>query len=235
MLYVTAGRSSEAEGGVAMAAIDPATGTMIWGKVIPPGPQRPNDALAIRDGLLAWHYVRVDPKDGKQIAPAKFEDLTETSLLQGAMLDAAWTVIPAHRRSGNAYMIGNLYANQLAWNEKIVASPRGGLPIDKTQGNGKHMPSDAPKVWDYTWRSGLGKTQQVEAMVLTADAVLYAGRINYPKTGKATAFFWIVSAETGDKIAEFPLDCPPACDGLAVADGRIYLSLTNGQLLCFGK
>lgn len=239
VLYATAGRTSEAEGGVAMAALDPSTGAMIWSKDIGQGPQRVNDMLSIRDGLLAWHYVRFDAKNGTIVSPSKFETaLTETmplmNPLQGAMLDAAWTTIPAHRRSGNAYMIGNLYAYQLAWTDKTVVSPKGSIPRDKTQGDGKHWPADH-KIWDYTWRSGLGRTQQVETMVLTADTVLYAGRVTDAKTMKATGFFWIVSAATGDKIAEFQLDCPPACDGLAVADGRIYLSLTNGQLLCFAK
>jgi outer membrane protein assembly factor BamB len=239
VLYATAGRTCEAEGGVAMAALDPATGAMLWGKVIAPGPQRVNDCLAVRHGLLAWHYVRFDPKDGRQVAPDKFEtNLTETmpllNPLQGPMLDAAWTVIPAHRRAGSAYMVGDLYASQLAWTEKTVVSPRGGLPCDKAQAAGKHLPAD-DKTWKYDWRSGLTQDQRIEALVMTADAAVYAGRTTEPKTRKVTAFFWVVSLASGGKIAEFPLECPPACDGLAVAEERVFLSLTNGQVLCFAK
>ena len=239
VLFATAGRTSEAEGGVALAALDPATGALLWGKVIGPGPQRVNDALSWRDGLLAWHYVTFDPHNGTTVAPEKFEEaLYETTPLmnplQGAMLDAAWTVIGNHRRAGNAYMVGNLYASQLAWNEKTLVSPWGRIPREMTQGAGKHLPAD-DKAWKYTWHVPMAKTRRVEALALTANVALYAGRNTEPKTGKATGFFWIVSLENGEKIAEFPLECPPVCDGLAVAGERVYLSLTNGQVRCFAK
>ena len=133
VLYTTAGRSCEAEGGVALTALDPATGAMVWGKCIGPGPQRVNDTLALRDGLLAWHYLRFDPKNGALVSPAKLEEPPSVrNPLQGAMLDAAWTLIPNHRRAGNAYMIGDLFASQLAWNDKTVVSQTGSIPREKT-------------------------------------------------------------------------------------------------------
>ena len=150
------------------------------------------------------------------------------------MLDAALTFIPNHRRAGNAYMAGDLYASQLAWNDKMVVSPRGGIPREKTQAAGKHLPAD-DKTWAYTWPIRLPRTQRIEALALTANAALYGGRTTDPRTGLASGFLWIVSLETGERTAEFLLESPPACDGLAVAGERIYLSLTSGQLLCFGK
>jgi hypothetical protein len=239
VLYATAGRTCEAEGGVAIASLDPTTGSMIWGKNIGPGPQRVNDILAVRGGLLAWHYVTFDPKVVRQVAPEKFDnDLRETTPsmnpLQGPMMDAAWTMIPVHRRSGSAYMLSDLYASQLAWTDKTLVSPNGAMPREKAQAGGKHFPADDAK-WKYDWRSGLSRSQRIEALAMTADAALYAGRSTNAKTGKETSFLWIVSLDSGKKIAEFPLECPPVCDGFAVAGERVYLSLTNGQVLCFAK
>jgi outer membrane protein assembly factor BamB len=239
VIFATAGRTSEAEGGVAMTALDPATGALIWGKSIGPGPQRVNDTLALRDGMLAWHFVRFDPRNGTRVAPLKYDEVLSEATpnmnpMQGAMIDAAWTVIPNHRRSGNAYMVGNLYANQLAWNDKTVVSPRGSIPREKTQNAGKNFPADH-SVWQYTWLNALAPQQRVEALVLTPDDALYAGSKIDPATKKTVGFFCVVSLETGKKVAEYPLECPPACDGLAVVGEKVYLSLANGQILCFGK
>ena len=33
-------------------------------------------------------------------------------------------------------------------------------------------------------------------------------------------------------VAEYPLDAPPAWDGLAVANGRLFLSLADGRIVC---
>jgi hypothetical protein len=44
-----------------------------------------------------------------------------------------------------------------------------------------------------------------------------------------------VSLEDGKPQAEYPLDSPPAYDGLAVAGEKVYLSLEDGRVICFGN
>ena len=41
-----------------------------------------------------------------------------------------------------------------------------------------------------------------------------------------------VSASDGAELARYELDSPPVFDGMAAANGRLYLSLENGRLLC---
>jgi len=41
-----------------------------------------------------------------------------------------------------------------------------------------------------------------------------------------------VSAADGRKVAEYTLDAPPVFDGLIAARGRLYLSTTDGKVLC---
>ena len=72
-------------------------------------------------------------------------------------------------------------------------------------------------------------------MALSGDAVLYAGRIRDPKAGAPGGFLVVLSASDGKKRAEFPLEAPPAYDGIAVARERVYVSLQNGTVACFGK
>ena len=46
------------------------------------------------------------------------------------------------------------------------------------------------------------------------------------------SLLWIASAMTGNKVAEYRLTSPPVHDGMALAAGRVYLSLTNGSIIC---
>jgi hypothetical protein len=42
----------------------------------------------------------------------------------------------------------------------------------------------------------------------------------------------VVSASSGEPLASYALDAPPAWDGMAAAYNQLYVSLTNGQLVC---
>jgi len=50
--------------------------------------------------------------------------------------------------------------------------------------------------------------------------------------GKRGGLLWAVSADDGTKLAEYPLEAPPQWDGLAAAGGRLYLTTTDGKILC---
>ena len=51
--------------------------------------------------------------------------------------------------------------------------------------------------------------------------------------GRMGGVLWLADAATGEKLAEYPLPAPPAWDSLAVANGSVYIALTDGRLLCF--
>jgi hypothetical protein len=53
--------------------------------------------------------------------------------------------------------------------------------------------------------------------------------------GKEGALLWAVSAEDGERLAEYSLDSLPVFDGMAAANGRLYISTRTGQVLCMGK
>ena len=52
--------------------------------------------------------------------------------------------------------------------------------------------------------------------------------------GRSGALLQAVSTEDGEKSNELRLDSPPVFDGMAAAHGRLYVSLTNGSLVCLG-
>lgn len=50
--------------------------------------------------------------------------------------------------------------------------------------------------------------------------------------GKTKASLLVLSAETGETTAEFPLPAAPVWDGMAAANGALFLSLANGEVTC---
>jgi hypothetical protein len=51
--------------------------------------------------------------------------------------------------------------------------------------------------------------------------------------GKKGGMLWAVSAASGEKLAEQPLEAPPVFDGMAAAGGRLYLTTCDGRLVSF--
>ena len=79
-------------------------------------------------------------------------------------------------------------------------------------------------------------------MALSNDVRWVAGMpVVFPENDLARAYegrmggvLWAASAATGEKLAEYKLDSPPAWDGLAAPNGRLFLSLADGRILCRG-
>ena len=44
---------------------------------------------------------------------------------------------------------------------------------------------------------------------------------------------WAVDATTGEKRAEYKLDALPAFDGMSAVQGKLFLALENGKVLCW--
>lgn len=95
-------------------------------------------------------------------------------------------------------------------------------------------------VAEQRWASPIPLTGK--ALVLAGDTVFVAGTpVVFPADDLAKAYegrmggvLWAASATTGEKLGEVKLDAPPTWDGMAVANGRLYLSLNNGAVLCMG-
>ncbi|KPL22812.1 MAG: hypothetical protein AMJ75_07345 [Phycisphaerae bacterium SM1_79] len=95
-------------------------------------------------------------------------------------------------------------------------------------------------VAEQRWSSHIPLTGK--AMVLADDVLLVAGTpVAFPSDDLAKAYegrmggvLWAASATTGEKVADVKLGAPPVWDGMAVANGRLYLSLNSGTVLCMG-
>jgi outer membrane protein assembly factor BamB len=232
--YAAAGRSSESDGGIAVLAVDIATGTQVWGKNIGAGPQRQNDLLSLCGGNVAWWNLRLDPKSGNALAP----DDARLDQSQGGMLDGTWTTV-GKRRSGNGFRVGRIAADLLCWNEKLVVAPAFSIARERTGLTPAADPKQpakvemAPKPEECAWKPALPAGAQVEAISLATNVAVYAGRIN--SGSKPKGFVCLVSLVDGSKVCEISLDQPPAYDGIALAGGKVYVSLQDGTLMCLGN
>ena len=52
--------------------------------------------------------------------------------------------------------------------------------------------------------------------------------------GKSGGLLLAVSAETGEKLAEYKLASYPVFDGMSVADGKLFMALKDGSVVCYG-
>ena len=60
-----------------------------------------------------------------------------------------------------------------------------------------------------------------------------AGDVGGTLRGEKGGVLWAVSAEDGSRLAEYPLEAAPAFDGMIAANGKLYISTRNGEVLTF--
>jgi len=96
----------------------------------------------------------------------------------------------------------------------------------------------APAIWRhnhflvYPWAMVAGKKHLA---VAGPPAELQADDPWAGFEGRAGGELHILDSGTGKPIGKFNLDSPPVWDGMAVANGRLYLALQNGSISCFEK
>jgi outer membrane protein assembly factor BamB len=131
--------------------------------------------------------------------------------------DTVWGV-----RRGNAY---TLFAEA----HKPFSAAEKSLP------DFRKMQDDADERW--SWSVDL--ETRPRAMLRAGDLLFlggmpYAGdQVDLAATfeGSKGGLLSVMSTSNGEKLAEHGLDSPPVWDGMAAANGRLYLSLANGSVL----
>jgi outer membrane protein assembly factor BamB len=240
LAYATAGRCTLGEGGIAVVAFKPETGETVWAKPADatPGGAMKNTVLCIRDGELAWHWHRMDPKTGNRLPNAQMFHAG-----RGGMLDFTWA--SGGGKSGKGHMLGKACANMMAWNESLLVFPGTAVKrsaADAPKPDPKATPIHPPgfKPDETVWKTNLEPNTgwaTVRAMAVTGNAALFGGVVynGYAGGKHEGSFLWVKSAQDGKTLQErIRLDADPIVDGLAVCDGRVFLALDNGSVACWG-
>lgn len=108
----------------------------------------------------------------------------------------------------------------------------------KTRGRNRGPSNVAPS--KKLWSSSIPLTGK--AMALANDVLFVAGTpVVFPEDDLAKAYegrmggiLWAASASTGEKLAQYTLEAPPAWDSLAAANGLLFISLADGRVVCMG-
>jgi outer membrane protein assembly factor BamB len=237
LAYVTAGRSTEILGGIALLAFKPETGETVWAKGMGEKTGFLIDAFSVQNGELAWRWMRLDPKSGAMLPPA------QKYFGRGGMLDGSWTM--GFTKSGGGFSLGRVAGSMLAWNERLMVGAGWAVAREKVEApkpppntGVKHPDSFKPE--DYSWKTQLEphiEWARVHAMALTGNSALFAGSVlnGWANNKYDGSFLWIKSTADGKtRQKQIPLAVAPSYDGLAVANGQVYLALQNGSLVCLG-
>lgn len=110
-----------------------------------------------------------------------------------------------------------------------------------------------PAVMKYHWTQRVPLL--VKGLVTTSETVFIAGPPDVVKpegqegeealeilnsqeavdawNGELGGMLWAVSRTDGSRLAEYKLESPPVFDGMAAAQGSLYLSTTDGSLVCY--
>ncbi len=237
LAYATAGRSTKADGGIAMVAFKPETGETVWSRNMGAAYANLVDVFSMKKGELAWLWYRLNPKTGELLKPA------QRYYRQYSMIDGGWTIGFA-KRSGRGFSLGRACGNMMVWNEQLVVTPgvafkRAVVDVPKPE-IGKIKHPDRLKKEEISWGVDLKPHTQwsrVHAMALSGNTAFFSGSIyTYARTDKLIGhFLWRQLTADGKPLEAVKLEAPPVYDGLAIAKECVFLSLQDGSIKCWGK
>jgi len=255
--YLVAGRSSYLDGGLYVYALDPVNGDIVHqsrldtaeenaqnmvggGRGIGAGNRGGLSDLLVSDGTSVFlRHLILDPDEGLKrlatfggaqhlIATGGFLDDTMYNRTQWSInseTDSDLLVFDGIRAYGTK-------AAGVSINSWATFRPEyNGYPLYATDvvSGAEHWSTNIPV--------------RIQAMVLAGETLLVSGMPDIVPDGdpwgayegRYGGLLWVFSAADGTKLAEYELDSPPVWDGMAVANGRLYISKRNGKLVCYGE
>jgi len=251
--YFTVGRSSYLDGGIDLCRLDPGTGkTLSRTEIYSPDPQTgrqpaqsgpaymPGSLSDILSGDERYVYLRDRVMDRSCVEKPKGNPhlFTLTGFLDDSWPHRSYWIYGTHcsLSTGCSGRDRNLiYGRLLVVNEPMI------------YGYGRSSVHWSNQLQDGAYRlfarSFDGKKDKwsrrlpirVRAMVLAEKVLFVAGppandALEAKEAGQA--LLMAVSAADGAELARYELDSSPVFDGMAAANGRLYLSLENAKVCC---
>jgi len=254
--YFTAGRSSYLDGGIDFYQLEVQTGkVLLRTQIYSPDPETGRQPEqygpaympgAIGDILTSdgpYVYLRdmvLDKRDGSQ-QKANPHLLTLTGFLDDTWPHRSYWIFGTRCSisTGCSGRDRNLISGRLLVFDRSTIYGYGRAKIHWSN----QLQDGAYRLFALNFSEGTEKWTkplriQVRAMVLVDKVLFVAGPPADAGDGPGESdenqgvLLMAISASDGTELAKYRLDSPPVFDGLAAANGRLYLSLENGQLLC---
>jgi len=259
--WFAAGRSSYIDDGIHLYGLDPVTGNADHEDIIySPDPETGKSSPEPDGFQVAGVLNDIPVTDGtnvfiRQMNVSSGEDGTGKHLFAtGGYLDRSW-FNRTYWQIGKAKTSGLMVlGDEVAYGVEVYASrsrevvfkPGGNAyrlrclpltvqPSPRANQNVKRAARNEPKP---VWEKQLDI--RVTAMIRAADKIFVAGSpdIVDPEDphgaweGRKGGVLAVFSAEDGERIKEYKLPAPPVWDGMAAAQGKLFISTVDGGILC---
>jgi hypothetical protein len=218
-IYASAGRNSEADGGVVIVALDPASGERKWSRHLNVVLFGRNDLLRVSNGRIVWQTIDLDPATGDGDLVKGRILLTEKHDARSGMWDNTYIANPTSRRVGMIYNVDGVKGWLMAWNDGYLIDDKGvvrqrGVDTVKTKGTGQERRS---LYFDIT--------KQPTAVVACVKSALMGYSASSTDKGRVE-----VRTTGGTVTASIPLSSGVVHNGIAVTKSGIAVSLENGSV-----
>jgi len=184
-----------------------------WGSWPASGSRVPAGRLLVLDGPTVYGFGRFNQyhRNGSHVGLGKTRYLLYSSVAGEPQKSAQ-----ANRRGGQPAASG--VASR--WSEPLPLLARGMVLAGEVL-----FVAGPPDVFAYASEDTTDPYHIASAKALREqEAALAGGRGGLLVT---------VSAQTGKQLARYELDAPPAWDGMAAAGGRLFLSTSDGKVVCY--
>ena len=259
VVYATAGRSSYADGGIDLYRLKSETGgvlsrTTIYSPDPKTGKQPDHIAPAVMPGARADILTADDSciylrdtafeKSGTERPDGKAHLFTLTDFLDDTWPHRSYWIFGTQcsLATGCSGRDKNLvYGRLLVFDESKIYG------YGRSQVHWSNQLQDGPyRMFCVSRDEGTALWQkplkiQVRAMVLTDKVLFVAGPAldmdgePEARSGNEKALLMAISASDGTELAKYELDAAPIFDGMAAAYGRLYISMTDGSLVCMAQ
>jgi len=215
-VYFCAGRSSHLDGGIKVYALDLVTGEKKYFRevVSPPNSESGSlsDILASSDAGIQMRHVTFD----RQLNPTRSQGKSVKGMLNDSWFHRQWG---AYREQMFARNDSGTYT---------VSTPYSGLSGRRRR---------EPQKYNQTGKGFHQKYTRYETEWFPVGVTIEK-KTGLPVGGKLAdriSVLRVYSAEHGRRISEYTLESEPVWDGAAAANGKLFLSLKSGKVVCLGE
>jgi outer membrane protein assembly factor BamB len=256
-VYCAAGRSSNLDSGIYLSALDLASGKLLGSSHQQASPDHVVGS-ALPDILVAdddYVYMRDQAFDAGTLGkPKDWRGRPHLLAADGGLLDGTW-INAAYWKYGDfkAQLLvfdgqtafGVQAVKKLEWksySHDVFTPGKEGYRVFSATAvpagaEGRKKKGRAPRpLWDKKI------PVRAQALVLTRRHLFLAGAPDVAAEkepwaafeGRENGVLYVLSREDGSKVAEYQLPAAPVYDGMAAANGRLFLALRNGSVICMG-
>ena len=263
--WFAAGRSSYLDGGIRLYAIDPTTAKVLHSETIyNPDPETGRMSPETSANLMSGLLNDIPATDGANVFIRQMKVSSSGGrdgqhlYTTGGYLDPSWfnrTFWQVRQaRTSGLMVLGKdvaygveLYDSRsretgfspgaMAYRLRCIPLKAATRGTRNKQAVGRRRRQGPKPLWEQRVRI------RITAMVRTGDTIFVAGSPDVidPKDphgawqGRKGGILAAFAAGDGRKLAEYKMLAPPVWDGMAAAGGRLFISTSDGCVVCMGK